>query len=186
MSSDVGPESTVIISDTSELFFEDVRVPHIAMLGEQDGGFIVLMKELPRERLALAVGAVAAAEGMLEETARYCKEREAFGAPIAKLQNTRFKLAEMATSARVNCAFVEECKQLFSNGQLDAATVSMAKLSTTEMQGEVADGCLQLFGGYGYMREYGISRAFVDARVQRIYGGTSEIMKELISRAVLA
>ena len=173
-------------SDTSELFFEDVRVPHSAMLGEKDGGFIVLMKELPRERLALAVGAVAAAEGMLEETARYCKEREAFGAPIARLQNTRFKLAEMATSARVNRAFVEECKQLFRDGLLDPATVSMAKLSTTEMQGEVADGCLQLFGGYGYMKQYGISRAFVDARVQRIYGGTSEIMKELISRSVLA
>lgn len=173
-------------SDTSELFFEDVRVPHSAMLGEQDQGFIVLMKELPRERLALAVGAVAAAEGVIEETAKYCKEREAFGAPIARLQNTRFKLAEMATRARVNRAFVEECKQLFRDGALDAATVSMAKLSTTEMQGEVADGCLQLFGGYGYMKEYGISRAFVDARVQRIYGGTSEIMKELISRAVLA
>jgi alkylation response protein AidB-like acyl-CoA dehydrogenase len=173
-------------SDTSELFFEEVRVPGSALLGAVDAGFIVLMNELPRERLALAVGAVAAAEGMLEETARYCKEREAFGAPIAKLQNTRFKLAEMATSARVNRAFVEECKQLFRDGQLDAATVSMAKLSTTEMQGEVADGCLQLFGGYGYMKEYGISRAFVDARVQRIYGGTSEIMKELISRAVLA
>lgn len=173
-------------SDTSELFFEDVRVPASALLGELDRGFAVLMKELPRERLSLAVGAVAAAEGVLAETVEYVKEREAFGAPIAQLQNTRFKLAEVATDIRLNKAFVEECKASFMRGELDAATVSMAKYATTEMQGRVADTCLQLYGGYGYMREYGVSRAFVDARVQRIYGGTTEIMKELISRAVLA
>ena len=173
-------------SDTSELFFEDVRVPESAILGELDRGFIALMTELPRERLTLSVGAVAAAEGTLEEAVEYTKEREAFGAPIARLQNTRFKLAEMATKVRINRSFVEECKQLYREGQLDPATVSMAKLSSTEMQGEVADGCLQLYGGYGYMKEYGVSRAYVDARVQRIYGGTSEIMKELISRSVLA
>lgn len=173
-------------SDTSELFFEDVRVPDSAILGELDRGFVVLMNELPRERLTLSVGAVAAAEGILAEAALYTKEREAFGAPIATLQNTRFKLADMATKVRINRSFVEECKQLYREGQLDPATVSMAKLSSTEMQGEVADGCLQLYGGYGYMKEYGVSRAYVDARVQRIYGGTSEIMKELISRAVLA
>ncbi len=172
-------------SDTSELFFEEVRVPASAILGELDRGFMVLMNELPRERLALAVGAVAAAEGVLAQTVDYVKERQAFGGPIAKLQTTRFKLAEVATDIRINRAFVNECVALFRQGQLDAATASMAKLSTTEMQGRVVDACLQLHGGYGYMREYGVSRAYVDARVQRIYGGTSEIMKELISRSVL-
>ena len=110
----------------------------------------------------------------------------AFGAPLATLQNTKFKMAEVATDVRVHRAFVDECKRLFMLGELDVATVSMAKLAVTEMQGRVTDTCLQLHGGYGYMREYGVSRAFVDARVQRIYGGTSEIMKELISRSVLA
>ena len=173
-------------SDTSELFFEDVRVPASAILGELDCGFAVLMGELQRERLALAIGAVAAAEGILKSTIEYTKERKAFGAPIAQLQNTKFKLAETATDVRLHRSFVEECKQLFMRRELDVATVSMAKLSCTEMQGRVADTCLQLHGGYGYMQEYGVSRAFVDARVQRIYGGTSEIMKELISRSLLA
>jgi acyl-CoA dehydrogenase len=173
-------------SDTSELFFADVRVPASAILGQLDKGFAVLMGELPRERLALAVGAVAAAEGVLAETVDYVKERKAFGAPIAELQNTRFKLAEVATDIRIHRSFVEECKGLLVKGELDSATASMSKVSCTEMQGRVADTCLQLYGGYGYMREYGVSRAFVDARVQRIYGGTSEIMKELISRSVLA
>jgi len=172
-------------SDTSEMFFEDLRVPASAILGKLDSGFGVLMGELQRERLSLAVGAVAASEGILEQTAKYVNERQAFGAPIAKLQNTRFKMAEMATEVRVNRAFVDECMRGYIEGTLDVPTVSMAKLSTTEMQNRVADGCLQLHGGYGYMREYGVSRAFVDARVQRIYGGTSEIMKELISRSVL-
>jgi acyl-CoA dehydrogenase len=173
-------------SDTSELFFEDVRVPASAILGELDRGFAVLMSELQRERLSLAIGAVAAAEGVLADTVEYVKERKAFGAPIADLQNTKFKMAEVATEIRIHRSFIEECKRLFMAGELDVATVSMAKLSATEMQGRVADTCLQLHGGYGYMREYGVSRAFVDARVQRIYGGTSEIMKELISRSVLA
>jgi acyl-CoA dehydrogenase len=172
-------------SDTSELFFEDVRVPASSILGELDRGFAVLMGELGRERLALAIGAVAAAEGVLAATVDYVKERKAFGAPIAELQNTKFKLAEAATDVRIHRSFVEECKQLFMRGELDVATVSMAKMSCTEMQGRVADTCLQLHGGYGFMREYGVSRAYVDARVQRIYGGTSEIMKELISRSVL-
>jgi len=170
---------------TSELFFEDVRVPASAILGEPDRGFAVLMGELQRERLSLAIGAVAAAEGVLAETVDYVKERKAFGAPLAALQNTRFKLAEAATDIRVHRAFVDECKTLLMNAELDVATASMAKVATTEMQGRVVDTCLQLFGGYGYMREYGVSRAFVDARVQRIYGGTSEIMKELISRSLL-
>jgi alkylation response protein AidB-like acyl-CoA dehydrogenase len=173
-------------SDTSEMFFEDLRVPASSILGELDRGFAVLMGELERERLALAVGGVAAAEGVLAETVEYVKERMAFGAPLATLQNTKFKMAEVATDVRVHRAFVDECKRLFMLGELDVATVSMAKLAVTEMQGRVTDTCLQLHGGYGYMREYGVSRAFVDARVQRIYGGTSEIMKELISRSVLA
>ncbi|PLW81452.1 acyl-CoA dehydrogenase [Kineobactrum sediminis] len=173
-------------SDTSELFFQDVRVSSDAILGELDRGFTVLMGELQRERLALAIGAVAAAEGLIEVTVAYVKERQAFGAPISQLQNTRFKLAEAATDARIHRSFVEECKQLFMRGELDVATVSMAKMSCSEMQGRVADTCLQLHGGYGYMQEYGVSRAYVDARVQRIYGGTSEVMKELISRSVLA
>lgn len=163
-----------------------MRVPASAILGELDRGFAVLMGELQRERLSIASSAVAAAEGVLAETVEYVKERQAFGAPLAALQNTKFKLAEVATDIRVNRAFVDECKDLFLRGELDVATVSMAKVSTTEMQGRVADTCLQLYGGYGFMREYGVSRAFVDARVQRIYGGTSEIMKELISRSMLA
>lgn len=174
------------VADTSELFFEDVRVPANRILGELNGGFGLLMSELVRERLALGVGAVAAAEGVLEETINYVKERKVFGAPVAELQNTRFKLAELATDIRIHRSFIDECKQLFMDGKLDPATASMSKMSATEMQGRVVDACLQLHGGYGYMREYGISRAYVDARVQRIYGGTSEIMKELISRSVLA
>ncbi|MEE4145264.1 MAG: acyl-CoA dehydrogenase family protein, partial [Halieaceae bacterium] len=150
-------------SDTSELFFEDVRVPASALLGELDRGFAVLMGELQRERLSLAIGAVAAAEGVLAQTIEYVKERQAFGAPLAALQNTKFKLAEAATDVRVHRSFVEECKTLLMNGELDVATASMAKVATTEMQGRVADSCLQLHGGYGFMREYGVSRAFVDA-----------------------
>lgn len=173
-------------SDTSELFFEEVRVPASAVLGEVDRGFAVLMNELQRERLALGIGAVAAAEGVLDEAVTYVSERKAFGAPLAELQNTRFRLAEVATDIRVHRAFVDECMRLFMAGELDVATASMAKVATTEMQGRVADTCLQLYGGYGYMREYGVSRAFVDARVQRIYGGTNEIMKELISRSLLS
>jgi long-chain-acyl-CoA dehydrogenase len=172
-------------SDTSEMFFEDLRVPASAILGEVDRGFAVLMAELQRERLALAVGAVAAAEGMLTETVDYVKERKAFDQVIAEFQNTRFKLADVATDIRVHRAFIEECKLLQLNGALDVTSASMAKYSATEMQGRVADSCLQMYGGYGYMREYGISRAFADARAQRIYGGTSEIMQELISRDVL-
>lgn len=172
-------------SDTSELFFEDVRVPASAVLGNVDAGFGVMMSELQRERLTLAVGAVAAAENILAETVTYVKERTAFGTEIAKFQNTKFRMAEMATDVRIHRSFVDECMVKFANGDLDVTTVSMAKYSTTEMQGRVADGCLQLHGGYGYMREYGVSRAFVDARIQRIYGGTTEIMKELISRDIL-
>ena len=171
-------------ADTSELFFEDVRAPASAILGGLDSGFAVLMKELPRERLILGIGAVAACEGMLDWTIEYTQQRQAFKQPISSFQNTRFKMAEMKTETRVNRAFTNECIQLFGQGELDTETASMLKLSTTELQGRVADGCLQLFGGYGYMTEYPIARAFMDARVQRIYGGTSEIMKEIIGRAI--
>jgi len=173
-------------ADTSEMFFDNVRVPKTAMLGNLDEGFFVLMNELQRERLSLAIGAVYAAEGTLKETIKYVKEREAFGKPIAAFQNTRFKIAEMATEVRIHKAFLNECMDKFETGELDIESVSMAKYSCSEMQGRVVDYCLQLHGGYGYMTEYPVARAFVDARVQRIYGGTSEIMLELISRFVLA
>jgi acyl-CoA dehydrogenase len=172
-------------ADTSELFYEDVRVPGDALLGELNKGFFALMNELPRERLSLAVGAVAAMEGVLSLTAEYVNERQAFGAPLAKLQNTRFRFAEMQTEYRLCNAFINECVDKFNRGELDAATASMAKYASTEAQCRVVDGCLQMFGGYGYMREYPVSRAYVDARIQRIYGGTSEIMRELIARSVL-
>ncbi len=171
--------------DTSELFFNDMFVPDDALLGEKNLGFITMMKELPRERLGLAVGAQAASEGMLDITLDYVKERNAFGKRVADFQNTRFKLAELATQVRVQKAFMDQCITLLAEGKLDAVTASMAKLHSTELQGKVADECLQFFGGYGYMTEYRIAREFVDARVQRIYGGTSEIMKEIISRELM-
>lgn len=172
-------------ADTSELFFEDVRVHESAILGELNKGFIGLMKELPRERLALGVGAVGATEGVLDMTRTYVNERKAFGAPLSKLQNTRFEIAKMYSEFRLNRALMNECIDLFNRGELDAATASMIKYTTTEAQCNIVDGCLQFFGGYGYMKEYPISRAYVDARIQRIYGGTSEIMRELVARAVL-
>ena len=172
-------------ADTSELFYEDVRVPAGALLGELNRGFVALMTELPRERLSLAIGAVAVMQGALQWTVDYVKERQAFGAPLSKLQNTRFKLAEMQTEYRLNRAFINECIDSFNRGELDAATASMAKFSSTEAQCRVVDGCLQMFGGYGYMLEYPIARAYADSRIQRIYGGTSEIMRELIARSLL-
>jgi len=171
--------------DTSELFFDDLFVPDNALLGPLNGGFISMMEELPRERLMLAISGQAAAEGMLDITVDYVKDRNAFGQRIADFQNTRFKLAELASKVRVQKAFVDQCVTLLANNKLDAVTASMAKLNTSELQGVVADECLQFFGGYGYMTEYRIAREFVDARVQRIYGGTSEIMKEIISRELL-
>lgn len=169
-------------ADTSELFFQDVRVPASDILGGEGKGFANLMNELQRERLILGVGGVASAEGMLEITVEYVKERKAFGKTISAFQNTRYVLADMRTEIEINRAFADKCIQRFMAGELTAAEASMCKLGATEMQGRVADRCLQLFGGYGYMTEYLISRFYVDARVQRIYGGTSEIMKELISR----
>lgn len=172
-------------ADTSELFFDSIKLSEDDVLSGVGSGFKHLMTELPRERLVLAVGAVAACEGMLDWTIEYVQERKAFGTPIAKFQNTRFKLAELATETKILKVFVEDCKDKYARGELDAVTASQAKLATTELQGRVADECLQLFGGYGYMKEYPISRAFVDARIQRIYGGTSEIMKEIIARDLL-
>lgn len=168
--------------DTSELFFQDVFSKEI--LGVVDGGFRHLMEELPRERLILAVGAIAACRGMLEMTIEYAKQRQLFNQSLANMQNTRFILADLDTQISVNQAFVEQCIDAYEQGQLDSITASKAKLSTTELQCKVADACLQLFGGYGYMQEYPISRAYLDARIQRIYGGTSEVMKEIIARGL--
>jgi acyl-CoA dehydrogenase len=171
--------------DTSELFFENLRVPKSALLGEEGKGFMYLMQELARERLVIGAIGVGAARGSLDMTIQYADERTLFGQKLKELQNTRFRIAEMETDYRVNKAFIDQCISAYSRGELDAATASMAKYTATEMQCRVADGCLQLFGGYGYTTEYPISRAFIDARVQRIYGGTSEVMKEVIARSVL-
>ena len=172
-------------ADTSELFFENVRVGAEQILGGEGRGFANLMNELPRERLILALGAVAACEGMLERTVDYVQDRKAFGVSVAQFQNTRFKMAELQAQIAVNRAFTTQCTNEYDEGKLTAVNASIAKLTTTELQGKVADECLQLFGGYGYMQEYQISRDYVDARIQRIYGGTSEIMKEIIARSVL-
>lgn len=171
-------------ADTSELFFDDVRVPITNCIGEEGKGFAYLMQELPQERLVIAVAAASAAQHAFDITVRYVKERKAFGRPIAAFQNTRFKLAEMKTEIAVGWAFVDQCIARHLEGKLDAAGGAMAKLWLSEMQGRVVDQCVQLHGGYGYMMEYEIARHYVDARVQRIYGGTSEIMKELISRFI--
>lgn len=171
--------------DTSELFFDNVRVGAEQVLGGIGRGFANLMNELPRERLILAIGAIGACDGMMEATVQYVKERKAFGQTISQFQNTRFKMAEIKTQLEVNRAFVQICTDKYNAGTLSTAEASMAKLSTTELQCKVADECLQLFGGYGYMREYPLARAYVDARIQRIYGGTSEIMKEIVARELL-
>ncbi|CUR47612.1 acyl-CoA dehydrogenase family protein [Alloalcanivorax xenomutans] len=172
-------------ADTSELFFQDVRVGADQILGGEGKGFFNLMNELPRERLILALSAVAACEGMLERTIEYVQERQAFGQSVAKFQNTRFVLANLHAMVEVNKAFTSQCIDQYGRGELSTTNASIAKLMTTELQGKVADQCLQLFGGYGYMKEYPISRDYVDARIQRIYGGTSEIMKEIIARDIL-
>ncbi|MCK0536932.1 acyl-CoA dehydrogenase family protein [Alcanivorax quisquiliarum] len=172
-------------ADTSELFFENVRVGADQILGGEGKGFANLMNELPRERLILAIGAIGACEGMLERTTTYVQERKAFGQSVAQFQNTRFKLANLKAQVEVNKAFVAQCTDQYDDGALTAVNASIAKYTTTELQGVVADQCLQLFGGYGYMQEYPISRDYVDARIQRIYGGTSEIMLEIVARDLL-
>jgi acyl-CoA dehydrogenase len=170
-------------SDTAELFFEDVRVPAEQLLGEAEGqGFRQLMSQLPYERLMLAVPAAAVIERAVELTVEYCKQRKAFGQSLADFQNTRFKLAECATLAHVVRSFVNDCTQRLLEGTLDDEAAYMAKWWCSEQQCKVTDECLQLFGGYGYMVEYPIARLYADSRVQRIYGGTTEIMKDLIAR----
>lgn len=171
--------------DTAELFFDDCRVPATALIGPDEGqGFAQLMQQLPYERLMLAISAVGFTDRAVDLARAYTKERTAFGKPIAAFQNTAFKLAECATEARIGRVFVEDCVARFAAGDLDVATVSMAKLWTTEKQCAIVDTCLQMFGGYGYMLEYPIARLHADSRVQTIYGGTSEIMKELIARSL--
>jgi acyl-CoA dehydrogenase len=171
--------------DTAELFFENVRVPAANLLGGVEGqGFYQLMGDLPYERALIAVVGVAAMEGALAETVKYVKERKAFGKTIAEFQNTKFKLAELATKTRIARVFVDDCIAKIVAGTLDTVTASMAKYWVTEAQQEVLDECVQLHGGYGYMNEYLVCRMFADARVQRIYGGTNEIMKEVISRSL--
>jgi len=170
-------------SDTAELFFEGVRVPGGNLLGGAEGkGFAQLMSQLPYERMLIAVPAVAVIERVVELTLEYTQQRKAFGHPLYDMQNTRFKLAECATLAHVVRTFINDCVQRLVDGQLDDTAAYMAKWWATEQQCKVTDECLQLFGGYGYMVEYPIARFYADARVQRIYGGANEIMKELIAR----
>jgi acyl-CoA dehydrogenase len=172
-------------ADTSELFFEDVSLPTENLLGPEEGqGFAQLMQELPQERLIVALHAGAMIERALALTVDYVKQREAFGKKIIEFQNTQFELAECKTEATVAKVFIDHCIERHVAGQLDTATASMAKAWCTDLLGKIADRCLQLFGGYGYMDEYPISRMYRDARVLRIYAGTNEIMKLLIARSL--
>ena len=170
--------------DTAELFFDNVEVPADNLLGQENNGFIYLMQELPWERMQIAIGAIAKAEAAVEWTKQYVTERKAFGRTVASFQNTRFKLAELATEVQVARVFVDRCLELLLAGTLDTATASMAKYWVSDLECRVIDECLQLHGGYGFMWEFPIARAYADARVQRIYGGTNEIMKEVISRSL--
>lgn len=170
--------------DTAELFFENVCVPVENLLGEEGYGFYYLMEQLPQERLSIAVAAVAGSQTALDLTIKYCNEREAFGRPIGKFQNTRFKLAEMKTEITIGQVFIDRCIIELNAGKLSTENASMAKYWTTDLLNKVVDQCLQLHGGYGYMLEYPIAKAWQDARVQSIYGGTNEIMKEIIGRSM--
>ncbi|WP_342710875.1 acyl-CoA dehydrogenase family protein [Bradyrhizobium sp. B124] len=172
-------------SDTSELFFDNVTVPPENLLGNEEGnGFVQLMQQLPQERLSLAIGAVASMERAVKITAEYTKQRTAFGKPLIEFQNTAFTLAERKTEAMIARVFVDWCVERLVAGDLDTVTASMAKWWCSQKQVETADECLQLHGGYGYMQEYPISRMFIDSRIQKIYGGTNEIMKVLIARSL--
>jgi alkylation response protein AidB-like acyl-CoA dehydrogenase len=170
--------------DTAELFFDNVRVPATALLGNENQGFIYLMQELPWERLQIAISAAASAQSIIEQTIKYVQERKVFGTTVASFQNTRFTLAEMQTEVQIAQVFVDKCTEMLMAGILDTATASMAKYWCSDLQCKVIDECLQLHGGYGYMWEYPVARAWADARVQRIYGGTNEIMKEVITRSM--
>lgn len=168
--------------DTAELFFENVRVPKTNLIGEEGKGFYYLVKQLPQERLVIAVGAIAAARAALDWTLQYCREREAFGQPIGRFQNSRFKLAEMHTEITIGQVFIDRCIMEHNAGQLTATQAAMAKWWATDLQKRVVDQCLQLHGGYGYMLEYPIAQAWLDMRWGPIGGGTNEIMKELIGK----
>ena len=170
--------------DTSELFFDNVHVPASNLLGVEGQGFIYLMQELPWERMQIAIGATASAQQAIDDTFAYVRDRKVFGNSVASFQNTRFKLAEMQSQVQMARVFVDHCMGLLLAGELDAPTASMAKLNCTDMAGKVIDECLQLHGGYGFMWEYPIARAYADTRVSRIYGGTNEIMKEVIARSM--
>ena len=170
--------------DTAEMFFDDVVVPKENLLGEEGSGFVSLMVNLPQERLSIATIAAAACESILEMSLAYAKEREAFGKPIGKFQHNRFLVAEMATEAHIARVFVDDCVKKHNAGQLDAKLASMAKWWTTELQTKLVDRAVQLHGGYGYMMEYPVARAYVDSRIQTIYGGTTEIQKEIIGRSL--
>ena len=170
--------------DTAELFFDEVRVPAANLVGEENRGFVHLMENLPQERLSIAVGAVAACEKVLELTLEYVKGRQAFGRPVGSFQHSRFVLAEIATETTIARTFLDECIRQHMRGQLTVSDAAMAKWWTTDLQNKVADACLQLHGGYGYMTEYMVSKAWLDGRVQAIYGGTNEIMKEIIGRGL--
>ena len=171
--------------DTAELFFDNVRIPAENLLGTAEGkGFIQLMEQLPQERLIIAAGACAVIESALQITSEYVKERKAFGKRILDFQNTQFKLAERLTEAKLARTFVDQCAMQMADGKLDGATAAMAKWWTTQKQCEIIDECLQFFGGYGYMMEYPIAKMYADSRVQKIYGGSNEIMKMLIAREI--
>jgi alkylation response protein AidB-like acyl-CoA dehydrogenase len=170
--------------DTAELSFTDVKVPAENLLGEEGKGFIYLMQNLPQERISIAVMAAAAMQQVLDQTVQYTKERKAFGKPIGSFQNSRFVLAELATEATVVRIMVDEFLRLHLDKKLTAEQAAMAKWYSTEKQVHLIDRCLQLHGGYGYMREYSVARSYLDARVQTIYGGTTEIMKEIIGRGL--
>ncbi len=171
--------------DTSELFFDNVKVPKDQLLGVAGQGFAYLMQELPRERLGIAVTALGAIWGSLDVTIKYVNERQAFGQAIGKMQNTRFTLAQAKIDALAADAFIRNCTEQYMEGKLDVPTAAAVKAYSSDVQCKVADDLLQMFGGYGYMSEYPISRFYVDARVQRIYGGTNEIMKEVVARDIL-
>jgi len=170
--------------DTCELFFDNVSVPAENLLGDENQGFVYLMQELPWERLQIAISGVALAQAAIEWTMDYVKERTTFGRTVASFQTTRFKLAELQTQAQVAQVFVDRCIELMLKNELDAATASMAKYWVSDLQCQIVDDCVQMHGGYGYMWEYPIARAWADSRVQRIYGGTNEIMKEVIARSI--
>lgn len=172
--------------DTCEIFFDNVEVPKGNLLGEEGKGFVYMMTELPQERISVGLLGLSAAEGAYQQTLRYVKERQAFGKSISELQNTRFKMAEMAAEIEMGRVFMDRLTELHDQGEADAAMASMAKYRMTDLQCKVIDECVQLHGGYGYMWEYYVARAYADARAQRIYAGTNEIMKELIARKIFS